>query len=39
MPAMERQGFFPQCEGRSGPRALRWARTHPATTRVEEWCW
>jgi hypothetical protein len=31
--------FFLQCEGRSGPRALRWARTSPTTTRAEEWCW
>jgi hypothetical protein len=32
-------GCFPQREGRSGPHTLRWARTPPATTRVEEWCW
>jgi hypothetical protein len=38
-PAMERQSFFPQREGISGPRALRWARTPQVTTREEEWCW
>jgi hypothetical protein len=37
-PAMERQGFFPRREGRRGPRALRWARTPPATTWAKEWC-